>query len=105
MMGVIRAFIAIELPNETKAALSQLLDQLKPGYEKSVKWVQPDAIHLTLKFLSSIPAGEVVDITHVIRGAVAGIRSLSLELQGLGAFPNLQSPGLSGLESRVTFPN
>lgn len=92
MMGEIRAFIAIELPDDTKAALSRLLDQLKPGYERSVKWVQADSIHLTLKFLGNIPDEMIVDITTVVSRAILGIPPFSLKLHGLGAFPNLRSP-------------
>ncbi len=91
-MGEIRAFIAIELPDEVKNDLSDLISRLKPGREKAVKWVNPNSIHLTLKFLGNIPEERIVDITHAIAKASSLTFPFNLELKGLGAFPNLKSP-------------
>ena len=91
-MEQIRAFIAIELPDQAKCDLSQLLDRIRLGQERAVKWVDPDSIHLTLKFLGNIPAEKAVDITRAIGEAAAEAKPFTLELQGLGAFPNLRSP-------------
>ncbi len=91
-MGEIRAFIAIELPDDVKANLSILLNKLKPRQERAVKWVDPESIHLTLKFLGNVPESKTVDITQSITNATQGIEPFTLALQGLGAFPNLRSP-------------
>ena len=100
-MAEIRAFIAIELPADIKKDLSKILDNLKPGREKIVKWINPNSIHLTLKFLGNIPETKIVDITQSITQASALTYQFELELQGLGAFPNIRSPrvvwvGVSG---------
>ncbi|MCL0076634.1 RNA 2',3'-cyclic phosphodiesterase [Dehalococcoidia bacterium] len=91
-MEQIRAFIAIRLPDQVKCDLSQLLNRIRPGQERAVKWVNPDSIHLTLKFLGNIPAEKAVDIARAIGEAAAVVKPFTLELQGLGAFPNLRSP-------------
>lgn len=91
-MKEIRAFIAIELPDEIKHDLSNVLTRLKPGREKSVKWVDSNSIHLTLKFLGNISESKVVDITQTITQASSKIFPFDLEIKGLGAFPNLKSP-------------
>ena len=91
-MEQIRAFIAIQLPNQVKCDLAQLLDRIRPGQERAVKWVDPDSIHLTLKFLGNIPAEKAVDIARAIAEAAGEAKPFTLELQGLGAFPNLRSP-------------
>lgn len=91
-MEQIRAFIAIELPDQAKSDLSQILGKIRPGQERSVKWVDPASIHLTLKFLGNIPAEKVVNIARAIGEAAAEARPFTLGLQGLGAFPNLRSP-------------
>ena len=49
----IRAFIAIEIDNGIKDRLSEYLNQLKKT-GASVKWVAPENIHLTLKFIGYI---------------------------------------------------
>ena len=91
-MNSIRVFIAIELPSEVKSNLSNLIATLRLGRERTVKWVNSDNIHLTLKFLGSIPEQKVVDITSAMDRATEGFASFDLKLDGVGAFPNLRSP-------------
>ena len=89
-MEQIRAFIAIELPDEVKSALTQLQAQLKTGKQPSVKWIDPYGVHLTLKFLGNIAVDKVSEITGAIEEAAQGISPFYLEVKGLGAFPNFK---------------
>ena len=89
-MEQIRSFIAVELPDEVKAALVQLLDQLKTGKQLPVKWVNPYGIHLTLKFLGNIAANKINEITSAIEEAAQGISPFHLEVKDLGVFPNFK---------------
>ncbi len=89
-MEQIRYFIAIELPDELKLELTQLEARLKVGKQPWVKWVDPYSIHLTLKFLGSIAADRVGEITRAMEEAVQGIPSFHLEVKDLGVFPNLR---------------
>ncbi len=89
-MEQIRSFIAIELPDEIKSALARLQAQLKTGKQSSVKWVNPYSIHLTLKFLGSIAATRINEITGAIEAATRGISPFHLEVKGLGVFPNFK---------------
>jgi len=91
-MDEIRAFIALELPSEINIALSDLVSQLRTGHERSVKWVHPDGIHLTLKFLGNIPVSKVAVIADVLHMTAAEGKPFALELGKLGAFPGLKSP-------------
>lgn len=88
MMEQIRSFIAIELPAEVKLALASLQERLKSGSRAPVRWVEPDNIHLTLKFLGNIDAGITGQITAALREAVGNTRPFHLEVKGLGVFPN-----------------
>jgi len=56
-----------------------------------VKWVDPESIHLTLKFLGNIAAGTIPELTKAISEAARGIAPLRLELGELGVFPNLRA--------------
>ena len=89
-MEQIRSFIAIELPDELKLELAQLEARLKLGEQSWVKWVDPYSIHLTLKFLGSIAADRVGEITRAMEEAVQGIPPFHLEVKDLGVFPNLR---------------
>ena len=89
-MKQVRSFIAIELSEELKQELIQLEAQLKLGKQPWVKWVDPYSIHLTLKFLGSIAAHKIGDITRAIEAAAQGIPPFHLEVRDLGVFPNLR---------------
>ncbi|MDD5038555.1 MAG: RNA 2',3'-cyclic phosphodiesterase [Dehalococcoidales bacterium] len=89
-MEQIRSFIAIELPDGLKRELARLESKLKSGEQPLVKWVAPEGIHLTLKFLGSIAAGRIEEITRAIEAAAEGIPPFRLEVKGLGVFPNLR---------------
>jgi len=91
-MEVIRAFIAIELPEPVKEALGRILSGLKERDHSPVKWVDSEGIHLTLKFLGNIPDGRVTEITTAYSRALTDASPFRLELNGLGAFPNLRNP-------------
>jgi len=112
-MEQIRAFIAVELPDEVKSALARLEDELKSGGRFGVKWVDPYGIHMTLKFLGNIAADRVAEITVAMAEAAAETSPLHLELNGLGVFPNSRKAqvawvglggdvdGLAGLQRRL----
>ncbi len=89
-MEQVRSFIAIELPAELRQELVRLQERLKAGKQPPVKWVDPYGIHLTLKFLGSIAASRVDEITKAIEEAARGISPFHLEVRGLGVFPNLR---------------
>ncbi len=87
-MNQIRSFIAIELPDTLKGELAHLQAQLKAGRYPSVKWVDPDSIHLTLKFLGNIDTSKIEEITAAMAEVARGISPFHLEVNQLGAFPN-----------------
>jgi 2'-5' RNA ligase len=89
-MEQIRSFIAVELPGELKLALARLQEKLRSGSKAPVKWVDPDSVHLTLKFLGNIDPAIVGKITAVLEEAVSGMRPFNVEVSGLGVFPNIR---------------
>jgi len=89
-MEQIRSFIAIELPDELKLKLGQLKSRLKSGEQSWVKWVDPDSIHLTLKFLGNIATDRIGEITRAMAQAAQTVPPFRLEVKDLGAFPNLK---------------
>ena len=89
-MEQIRSFIAIELPDELKLGLGQLEAQLKSGQQSWVKWVDPDSIHLTLKFLGNIASDRAGEITGAMEEAARAVSPFHLEVKGLGVFPSLK---------------
>lgn len=83
----LRLFVACELPAEMKAGLAALQETLRSAFGgPPLRWVRPEGIHLTLKFLGAVPAQRVTDICTALAPTVEGIRPLELSLGNLGTF-------------------
>jgi len=91
-MEQIRSFIAIELPREVKQGLGMLVERLRGGGYPVVKWVEPEGIHLTLKFLGDIASDKLPEIIRATGEAAQGISPFAVEISGLGTFPSWQQP-------------
>jgi len=89
-METIRAFIAIALPLELKQQLARLQASLNADNRLRIKWVKPEGIHLTLKFLGNIPGSGIDRITRAMTNAATQITPFYLETEALGAFPDLK---------------
>jgi 2'-5' RNA ligase len=87
-MEQIRSFIAIELSGEVKQALTSLQSKLKSGSRTPVKWVDPNTIHLTLKFLGNIDVNMTGKITAVMEESTRGLHPFHINISRLGVFPN-----------------
>lgn len=86
-----RSFIAIELPETVKSALAELQQEFE-NCGADIRWVKPDNIHLTLKFLGNIEEKSVEKIVKTIDGICNKYAAFSLEVRGTGVFPNIKSP-------------
>ena len=84
-----RLFIAIDLPNEVRTQLKELQRVLRP-HASAAKWVAPESIHITLKFLGEVPEKRV----HQIDAALAGLtwKPFTITVHGVGFFPGARSP-------------
>ncbi len=90
-MNTIRAFIAIKLPDRILESIREIQKELKNRGIK-LKWVKPESIHLTLKFLGDIPCDRIDSIETAISVSAEGLRPISLFAGSIGVFPNLRRP-------------
>ncbi len=89
----IRSFVAIDLSVEARAALTTLQNRLKSSVPPhSVTWTAPQNIHLTLHFLGDVTPETVDKITKTLGDGISGQTTFSLDLVGLGCFPNVRRP-------------
>lgn len=97
-----RCFIAINLPESVGKILAGLQHEFKK-YGADIRWVRPEHIHLTLKFLGSIEEKSVDALAGVIEKACTGCTAFQLTVSGAGVFPNMKSPRVLwiGLDSSV----
>lgn len=90
---VVRAFIAIEIPENVRAALRGLLERLR-GTPGRIGWVKPENIHLTLRFLGDVETDRVDRLAAILADACKDVAPFSVAVRGAGAFPNLRRPGV-----------
>lgn len=86
-----RSFIAIELPETVSAALAEFQQEFKKC-GADVRWIKPDNIHLTLKFLGNIDEKNIDEIVKIIKEVCIKYNMFTLEVRGIGVFPNIKSP-------------
>lgn len=88
-----RAFAAIEVPEDIKARLQETQCVLRESKARA-SWVKPDAMHITLRFLGEI--GDAAAETFVTYAAprFAGLHAFELTVAGIGAFPNARKPSV-----------
>ena len=85
-----RLFVALDLPEDTREALSNLIARLRLTCPK-VRWVRPEGMHITLKFIGEADAGKL----GAIRAALETVHStapVEINLRGVGFFPNERRP-------------
>lgn len=92
-MSTVRTFIAIELDEELRTNLGRLQASLRQQISpRSVRWVRPEGIHLTLKFLGDTPQEKVPAIQDALAEATAAVEPFRFSVGGLGCFPNPRRP-------------
>jgi 2'-5' RNA ligase len=91
-MDVVRSFIAIDLPAGVRAELTSFEEKLKARRHPFVKWVDPESMHLTLKFLGNVAADFIPQIVEAMSGVAEAHSTFKLQVAGTGAFPNWQRP-------------
>jgi len=87
----IRAFVAIELPDNVKEFLEDASSRLKKC-GADVKWVRRSGMHLTLKFLGYVKRDLISTIESQLQPIFEAQRSFPLVISSLGAFPALAKP-------------
>ncbi|MBC8433378.1 MAG: RNA 2',3'-cyclic phosphodiesterase [Desulfobacterales bacterium] len=91
MSETIRTFIAIELPEKIIDSIRRIQERLQP-YGFNVRWVRPQNIHLTLKFLGNIQKVQTEKINQAIFESAHGFAPISIAAKGIGAFPSIKRP-------------
>lgn len=84
-----RLFVAINLPSSLRAAIHGAVAPLRSA-RLPVRWVDPEGIHVTLKFLGAVPEDRVAAAAAALDRACAGARAFPLQVGGFGAFPSAE---------------
>ncbi len=87
----IRCFVAIEIPETIQTLLTSAQEELRK-FVRGASWVKRENIHLTLKFLGDVAPNQISAIKNSIEQVTDTRSPFSMELGGIGAFPNLSRP-------------
>jgi 2'-5' RNA ligase len=88
-----RAFVAIDLAEEVRAALAREQSRLKAacGHNRDIRWTRSEGLHLTLKFLGEIETARVASVTAALQ-ALGRFDPFKVEVKGFGYFPDARRP-------------
>ncbi|MBN1812966.1 MAG: RNA 2',3'-cyclic phosphodiesterase [Anaerolineae bacterium] len=92
-METVRAFIAVPLPDSLLRQLADLQRRLGERMpQRSVRWVQTEGIHLTLKFLGDTPTDRLPGIEQALVAVARNAPGSTFTVGGIGCFPNTHRP-------------
>ncbi|PWT83821.1 MAG: RNA 2',3'-cyclic phosphodiesterase [Blastocatellia bacterium] len=98
-----RLFVAIELNDETRQAISAEQNRLQEklgtpasGRTEGLRWVRPEHMHLTLAFLGEIATDRVQTIVEVMQQPI-DVEPFSIVFGGLATFPAHGAPRVAWL--------
>jgi 2'-5' RNA ligase len=84
-----RIFVGIDLDDEIRGKLARFIDGVG-GFAPEARWVRPESLHITLKFIGEQRAEQVEAITKRLRQVASG--AIEIQVSGHGFFPTAKSP-------------
>jgi 2'-5' RNA ligase len=91
-----RLFVALDLPGHVGEALVDFIARLKPLC-RGARWVQPEGMHVTLKFIGHAIADADAEKFAAVRAALASVKSaapVDIRYLGTGFFPDARRPSV-----------
>lgn len=84
-----RVFVAIDIEESIRARITTFMQGVA-GFAPDARWVRPESLHVTLKFIGEKPDAEV----QAIKNSLAEVKaqSMPITLRGYGFFPTVRSP-------------
>jgi len=86
-----RTFIGLKI--EPNAVLLQLLSDLKKSLNgEQLRWIDPQNLHLTLRFLGNTEDSQLIAINNALDDLTPQFNNFTLEIEGLGIFGKRSLP-------------
>jgi RNA 2',3'-cyclic 3'-phosphodiesterase len=86
----VRLFVALDLPDTVREKLRDLTTRLSTQ-SSAVRWVRPEAMHITLKFIGETDPTKV-DTLHTALNTIHSPQPVEMTFHGVGFFPNERQP-------------
>jgi RNA 2',3'-cyclic 3'-phosphodiesterase len=84
-----RVFIALDIDDAVRSRLETFLDGVR-GFAPDARWVRPESMHVTLKFIGEKSFEGVEEIKHALTAIRAG--AIEISFRGYGFFPTSKAP-------------
>ena len=92
-MSLLRAFIAVEIPSSLQNRIQESTSGLRQTLGNDlIRWVPPQNVHLTLKFLGDVSTSNLDLIKQMLTTEAAQHPCFEMQLEGIGSFPNSRRP-------------
>jgi 2'-5' RNA ligase len=82
----LRLFVACEVPEDVKDVIGNVIDQLRARSGTAVRWIRPEGVHVTLKFLGEVHVKKLPAVKLAVQEAVVGHSPFELEFSNIGTF-------------------
>lgn len=90
---MLRTFIAVNLPDEVRDRIGEFQKILQEN-RGPVKWVRPEGVHITLKFLGNVEVPRISEISQVLEIILRKYAPFSITVGGVGCFPHPNRPNV-----------
>jgi RNA 2',3'-cyclic 3'-phosphodiesterase len=91
----VRLFVALEIPTEVRENLTTFLQELKAtatrAADKGPRWVRPENLHVTLKFIGEVAPAKLDGIRYALL-KVRSEKEIRAAFNGVGFFPSEKRP-------------
>ena len=87
-----RTFIAIELPNTMHKKLAGTIQEIKYHVPDIFRWVHPENIHLTIKFLGNVSTSNIKLLSSTINTVVNQKEQFKIKVGEFGVYPKTWIP-------------
>jgi len=84
-----RLFVALDIDDAIRSRIARFLDGVRE-FAPDARWVQPESLHVTLKFIGEKPEDKVEQINLALTTIAAD--SIELNFRGYGFFPGARAP-------------
>ena len=82
----VRLFVACEVPDDIKETIGEVIEGLRQKSGPDVRWIRPEGVHVSLKFLGEVPTKKLPAVKLAIQEAVVGHSPFELEFSTIVTF-------------------